>query len=271
MFHALDPKQEGAGGSSAPSRISTDHTPALTPVQERVYKISASLLPLKDESAAAIISQAVAAAQIGVHMLHVDVVSGSGVRTAVIEAGSVNTADQFTPALIENLKKELVSRGLRTLIDVHLMDENPTNRGVMEWVKSGADYISLHWEAFQDTSRLTTQLQIISEFGSKPGIALRPDTNLDPVIAYIVRNRELVRLVSQNGVLPCLGGQTLNHSIVRNISDLKAIRDRYGLPFEIMVDGGIEPELTGPKCFSMGADILVAGSAFFGRGRRDRC
>jgi threonine synthase len=168
-----------------------------------------------------------------------------------------------------SLKHEADLANLSVVADVHLMDMHPTYAAVQQWLNAGADYLALHWEAYRDKEQLKNILQFIVTHRVKAGIALRPDTDLGEVIAFIDANPAMVRLVNQAGVLPCVGGQALDFRILKNLRSLREFRQEAALTFDIMVDGGIEPEIAGPKCFQEGADILVAGTAFFGRGRRD--
>lgn len=233
-------------------------------------RISASLLPIKDDKEERIIRQCIASLKVGLDMIHFDIIGGGGKRTCVVEEGSVDTQSELTPELLVKIRKAADEQGLSVITDVHLMDEDTSNHDLMNWCRAGADYVVIHWEASRgNEERTKSQLQVIRGHGTKSGLAIRPDVDIERVIQFLQNNPGLVDLINQNGVLPCFGGQTLQYSILDNIRRLDQVRQKTSLNFLIMVDGGIEPEISGPKCFTAGADILVAGSAFFGRGNRD--
>jgi threonine synthase len=227
-----------------------------------------------DQSTDEIVRQCLAARNAGVDLVHFDVVSGGPERqTAVIEKGSADTIGRLTPELLRKLKA--ASRtGLNLSADVHIMDMQPAYGQLEEWIDAGAEYLIVHWEAYRDKRDLESALEYVNhyraKYGVKAGLALRPDGDAFEVGQFIVKNSSLVQLVSQLGVTPCLSGQVLNFGVLRNLRVFHKLRQEQSLRFDLMVDGGVEPEIAGPRCFREGADILVAGSAFFGRGRRDQ-
>ena len=70
----------------------------------------------------------------------------------------------------------------------------------------------------------------------------------------------MVLLMSVN---PGFGGQKYI-PIERKLQELKAMCERLGVNPLIQVDGGITQE-TAPKVIDAGANVLVAGSAVFGK------
>jgi threonine synthase len=232
-------------------------------------KISASMLGLKSKSEREITQQCLIAAGAGVDLIHLDVVGGKGRRTEVIEEGSADTSAIFTPALLARLKAAAGEVGSVIVTDVHILDMQPTAATLEKWLQAGADYVTLHWEAYRSKDELNRMLRYIVDGGGRAGLALRPDTDVAKIIGFIENYPSSVQLVSQAGVLPCLGGQTLDFRILGNLRALMGFKRESRYDFEIMVDGGIE-ETTGPRCHMAGADILVAGTAIFGQGRRDQ-
>jgi threonine synthase len=247
-----------------------DHQLHLERRQRPSYpRISASLLAIKDQPTDEIVKQCLAARRAGVDLIHFDVVAG-GRKTAVTEEGSADTTRELTPSLLCSLKRAAGRAGLNLYADVHVMDMQPNYGELRKWIDAGAEYLTVHWEAYREKTQLRDALQFIGDYRVKGGLALRPDSDVTEVSSFVAENRPLVQLVSQLGVLPCLGGQVLVFSVLRNIRALREFRQAHALRYDIMVDGGVEPEIAGPMCFREGADILVAGSAFFGRGRRDQ-
>ncbi len=71
----------------------------------------------------------------------------------------------------------------------------------------------------------------------------------------------MVLIMSVN---PGFGGQTFIPSALDKIARLRKKIDELGLKTEIEVDGGVKPE-NAALVINAGADILVAGSAVFGK------
>ena len=72
----------------------------------------------------------------------------------------------------------------------------------------------------------------------------------------------MVLLMSVN---PGFGGQSFIPSSLQKIRDLKAMIERKGLKTDIQVDGGISAANI-QEIVQAGANIIVAGSAIFGKG-----
>jgi ribulose-phosphate 3-epimerase len=66
-------------------------------------------------------------------------------------------------------------------------------------------------------------------------------------------------------VNPGFGGQKFIPFALDKIRRLKELREEYGLNYRIEVDGGVDHE-TIKSVVQAGADLLVAGSAVFGKG-----
>ncbi len=71
----------------------------------------------------------------------------------------------------------------------------------------------------------------------------------------------MVLIMSVN---PGFGGQAFIPSALDKIAKLRKKIDELGLKTEIEVDGGVKPE-NAALVINAGADILVAGSAVFGK------
>ena len=136
--------------------------------------------------------------------------------------------------------------------DVHLMVNTPFDM-IDDFVKAGADYITVHAEA---TTHLDALLTKIKKYGIKAGVALNPATNED-TIKYVLDKLDLVLVMSVN---PGFGGQTFIPSSLDKITKIKKMIKNHNILLE--VDGGINP-LTAQQCVAAGADILVAGTAVF--------
>lgn len=190
----------------------------------------------------------------GAEMLHIDVMDGHFVPNITIG-----------PLVVQALRDKS-----RMTFDVHLMITNP-DQFIGEFVKAGADIISVHAEA---CTHLHRTLQTIRNQGIKAAVALNPATPLT-VIEYVLPYLDMVLLMTVN---PGFGGQRFIPEMVEKIERLNTWRRERKLNFTIQVDGGINQE-TAPLVVKAGADILVAGSYIFGaadipaaiRSLRERC
>lgn len=152
-----------------------------------------------------------------------------------------------------------VMKALRPLtekiFDVHLMIEEPI-RYVDEFVKAGADIITVHVEACKHLDRT---IEVIKEHEVLAGVALNPATPLNEV-EYILPKVDMVLLMTVN---PGFGGQSYIPYCTEKIQNLKKMIDRRGLKTDIQVDGGINLNNV-QMVMDAGANIIVAGSAVFG-------
>lgn len=139
-------------------------------------------------------------------------------------------------------------------MDVHLMIENP-DQYIEEFAKSGADYLTVHYEA---CTHLHRTIQVIKQHGMKAGVALNPHTNIN-VLEDVISELDLVLIMSVN---PGFGGQKFLPSAVDKVRKLKALIKQTNSPALIEVDGGVNCD-TGKELVDAGADALVAGSFVF--------
>jgi ribulose-phosphate 3-epimerase len=145
-------------------------------------------------------------------------------------------------------------------LDCHLMIENPDDF-IPEFAKAGADMISVHWEACPHLNRT---LQHIIDHGVLAGVVINPATPVD----FLIEVLPMVHHVLVMSVNPGFGGQKFLPRSVERIAELRRMRHEMGLNFRIEVDGGISEE-TVESVVQAGADMLVAGSAIFEKGRAE--
>jgi len=138
--------------------------------------------------------------------------------------------------------------------DAHLMISN-ADKYIVDFVAAGAKAITVHAEA---CPHLPLTLSAIRDKGCLAGVALSPDT--DPECLKSVLH--LTDMVLVMTVYPGFGGQKLIPHCVDKIAKVRQMFDRVGKKVLIEVDGGITEQTAG-KCIENGADVLVAGTAFF--------
>ena len=146
-------------------------------------------------------------------------------------------------------------------LDAHLMIDRPV-RYAEAFCKAGADLVNVHVEA-DEPEQIHAALEKIRACGKRCGVTIKPKTSAEAVLSYL----DEVDLVLVMTVEPGFGGQRFMADMLPKIRQIRAwIRER-GLACELEVDGGVDAE-TAPLCIAAGADVLVAGSAVFGRADR---
>ena len=141
-------------------------------------------------------------------------------------------------------------------LDVHLKIEQPL-RYVEEFVKAGADWLTIHIEADQPQNILTA-LDKIRELGCKAAISLKPRTPAEAAIPYL----EKCDMVLVMTVEPGFGGQKFMEDQMAKVRKLRRMLDEVNPGCVIEVDGGVDKN-THTICKEAGAEVLVAGSAYF--------
>jgi len=174
----------------------------------------------------------------GADQLHVDVMDGRFVPNLTIG-----------PVVVEAIRKRT-----RLPLDVHLMIVEP-ERYVGDFVRAGADAVTIHVEA---TAHLQRALAQIRELGARAGAALNPATHPD-TLAYVLDDLDLVLVMTVN---PGFGGQKLIAEVLPKIRHVRTILGRREV--DVSVDGGVKIEHARTLA-EHGASVLVAGSAIFGQ------
>ena len=174
----------------------------------------------------------------GAEYIHIDVMDG-----------------RFVPSISYGMP---VIKSIRSctsrVFDVHLMIEEPI-RYIEEFVKAGADIITIHVEACAD---VMATIDKIHSFGVKAGITLNPDTPVSAIEPYLSKV-EMVLIMSVN---PGFGGQKFIPASIDKIKEVKGLLQKKNLDLDIEVDGGIKLDNV-RVVLEAGANVIVAGSAVF--------
>ena len=174
----------------------------------------------------------------GAEYLHYDVMDGIFVPSI-----------SFGMPVLKSIKK-----ATNQVVDAHLMITEPI-RYVEEFVKSGADLITIHYEACEDVMATITK---IKELGVKVGISICPETPADVLDDYL----EEVDMILVMTVHPGFGGQKLIPDCLGKVKEIREKLNAKGLQTDIQVDGGIYTSNV-REALDAGANIIVAGSAVF--------
>ena len=181
-----------------------------------------------------------ALAPAGADYVHVDVMDGHFVPNISIGIPVVAAIGRISPLPL----------------DVHLMIDRPI-RYVEDFCRAGAHILTVHVEADTPENTLAA-LRRIRELGVKPAICLKPATPAEAALPYL----ELVDLILVMTVEPGFGGQGFMADMMPKLRQLREWIDQKNPTCELEVDGGINPQ-TAKICRANGANVLVAGSAWF--------
>ena len=141
-------------------------------------------------------------------------------------------------------------------LDVHLMIDRPI-RYVDEFCKAGSDILTIHVEADTEENTLAA-LKRIRTLGVKPAISVKPKTPAEAVLPYL----PYCDLILVMTVEPGFGGQAFMEDMMPKLKQIRTYIDAQNPTCELEVDGGIN-EKTALICRENGANVLVAGSAYF--------
>ena len=174
----------------------------------------------------------------GANYLHLDVMDGAFVPNISFGAPVIGA----------------IRRCTNLIFDVHLMINDPI-RYIDDFVKAGADLITIHYESCDDPLKV---LRYIRSKEVRCAIAISPATPVE-VLYPLLSEVDMVLIMT---VVPGFGGQKLIPETLPKIKAVKEYIDANGLKVDIQVDGGITSDNIG-LLTEAGANIIVAGSAIF--------
>ena len=202
-----------------------------------MVEVSASILTLEKENAIKTMYNLEAGK---IDYFHIDVMDGKFVEKDTTE---LMKDYALTASHISNLG-----------LDVHLMVKN-VEKFIDEYSMLEPEIITFHIEATKNEEKTKSVIEEIKNIGSRVGIAISPDTNIDEIKQYL----PYVHMALVMTVVPGKGGQKLIPETLEKVRALKKYIDDNNIDIDIEVDGGINNE-TASKAVEAGANILVVGN-----------
>jgi ribulose-phosphate 3-epimerase len=139
-------------------------------------------------------------------------------------------------------------------LDCHLMIENP-DRWAIAYAEAGSHNVTVHVEAAKDPVMLAKDLRAA---GSKAGLAIKPNTPLEPYVD-VLKHYDTLLVMS---VEPGFGGQTFIAGVLDKVRQARRMVDTGRLKLIVEIDGGINTD-TIEQAAEAGVDCFVAGSAVY--------
>lgn len=140
------------------------------------------------------------------------------------------------------------------VFDVHLMIVDPI-RYIKDFADAGADIITFHYESCENHREV---IDLIHSFGIKAAMSIKPNTSFEVLKPFI----DVLDMVLIMTVEPGYGGQKYIEKTTDSIKVASDYIKELGKSIDIEVDGGIYSENVKVP-LSAGANVIVAGSAFF--------
>jgi ribulose-phosphate 3-epimerase len=139
-------------------------------------------------------------------------------------------------------------------LDCHLMIENP-DRWAIAYAEAGSHNVTVHVEAAKDPVMLAKDLRAA---GSKAGLAIKPNTPLEPYVD-VLKHYDTLLVMS---VEPGFGGQKFIAGVLDKVRQARRMVDTGRLKLIVEIDGGINTD-TIEQVAEAGVDCFVAGSAVY--------
>lgn len=175
----------------------------------------------------------------GADFIHCDIMDGHFVPNITFGPLVVNAVNKCT----------------KLPLDVHLMIDN-ADRYIENFVKAGADYITVHQE---NNIHLDRVISYIKSLGAKAGVSVNPATPVS-TLYEILQYADMMLVMTVN---PGFGAQKFIPSTLKKIEELKNLKEKNNYSYLIEVDGGVNKD-TVASIVKAGCEVFVAGNSVFG-------
>lgn len=179
----------------------------------------------------------------GADQIHLDVIDGHFAPNITFGPGTVKALRRRT-----DLK-----------FDTHLMIDQP-ELYAQKFLDAGSDLLTFHAEVL-DGTEFDDLYRLIHGKGKELGLAIKPSTELP---AWAADRMDKVSTLVVMTVNPGFSGQTMDMSVMPKLERLSRMMEEKGLPTDIEIDGGVEPENV-REVVKRGGNVLVAGAGVYAK------
>ncbi|MDD4110276.1 MAG: ribulose-phosphate 3-epimerase [Clostridia bacterium] len=177
----------------------------------------------------------------GADFLHCDVMDGEFVKNSTYDYEIV----------------EKINSNCLIPLDVHLMIEDPVNQ-IDNYRKAGANFITVHYESFENEDELKNVLTVIRQSKLLAGLSIKPKTPIENIEEFL----EYCDIVMVMSVNPGMSGKKFIVDCYEKFKKLNKMRKDKKLNFLIQADGGINP-IIAQEVKKLGVDIIVSGNFIY--------
>jgi ribulose-phosphate 3-epimerase len=183
----------------------------------------------------------------------IDTLMRAGVRIFHFDIGDGHFVEPITigPIVLESIAGRIHGQG--GIIDCHLMTERP-EKHFAAIAKAGGDSVTVHYEACPD---LLAVVHAAREQELQAGLAFKPETG----VAEVAARCDGFDVVLCMSIEPGYSGQPFMPEAFERI---RRLRELLPTGKHVQVDGGIGADNI-RAVYEAGANLLVAGSAVFGK------
>ena len=179
----------------------------------------------------------------GADQVHLDVIDGHFAPNIT-----------FGPGTVKALRRRCDLK-----FDTHLMIDAPLQY-VDKFLEAGSDLLTFHAEVL-DGPKFDELYRPVKARGKEVGLAIKPRTDVPP---WALERLDKISTIVVMTVNPGFSGQTMDMTVMPKLQKICGLVKEKGLPTDIEVDGGVEPENVG-EVVKRGGNVLVAGAGVYGK------
>ena len=146
------------------------------------------------------------------------------------------------------------------LLNKNLWILKPVDKFIKPFSQAGADIITFHPE---NVNNVNKTIKLIRSFKKKVGLSINPNISEKTVYPFLKK----INLILVMSVYPGFGGQKFIKTQITKIKKIRKKIEKDNLNIDLEVDGGINAK-NAKEIINAGANILVAGTACFDRGKK---